>query len=228
MDNQGVPGELVTDPGTFPRFTGLTSSGAYDVVLLMEGANDLGNRSNAQIIVALNAMIDYARNQRLQVFLATIPPQNVDGCDPQCRGLEAGSVPLLNLDIAGLASRKGLPLVDVYQAFGGDLTKIGGDGLHPTADGYKLIADTFFAKITQTFNYRRGRCRTVAGAAAVCPAALPLALICRIKESLCTRATRGRAGRGLRVLSIPFSSRDSSSPSVPRASRSRPRRRESP
>jgi lysophospholipase L1-like esterase len=154
--NGGKPAEQVTDPNTLSRFIGLTSSGAYDVVLLMEGANDLGNRSNAEIIVALNTMIDFARSSKLKVFLATIPPENVDGCDPECRGGEAGSVPLLNLDIAGLAGMKGVPLVDVYQAFGGNLTLIGGDGLHPTAAGYKVIADTFFSKITQNLEVPSG------------------------------------------------------------------------
>ncbi len=150
VDNQGVPAELVTNPATYARFAGLASNSTYDVVLLMEGANDLIDHSDAEIIVALNAMIDYARNQKLKVFLATVPPENADGCAPECRGRKADAVPLLNSDIAGLAAQKSVPLVDVYQAFGGDLSLIGGDGLHPTVAGYKLIANTFFAKITQT------------------------------------------------------------------------------
>jgi len=39
--NAGQSNELVTGSTTFPRFVSLTSSGQYDVVLIMEGANDL-------------------------------------------------------------------------------------------------------------------------------------------------------------------------------------------
>ncbi len=49
-----------------------------------------------------------------------------------------------------LAVSEGVPLVDVYGAFGNDLTLIGADGLHPNAQGYAKIADTFFAAIRQT------------------------------------------------------------------------------
>jgi hypothetical protein len=41
-------------------------------------------------------------------------------------------------------------LVDVYQAFNGNLALIGPDGLHPAADGYAKIADTFFTAIKST------------------------------------------------------------------------------
>jgi lysophospholipase L1-like esterase len=158
--NGGKPAEEASDPNTFSRFTGLASNSAFDVVLLMEGANDLMDHSDAEIIVALNAMIDYARNQKLKVFLATIPPENPTACDPDCRGSKADAVPLLNSDIASFAAQKGVPLVDVYQAFGGNLSLIGGDGLHPTADGYHLIATTFFAKIRQTLELPPGTLST--------------------------------------------------------------------
>jgi lysophospholipase L1-like esterase len=49
-----------------------------------------------------------------------------------------------------LAAAKGVSLVDVYQVLGDDLPLIGPDGLHPTASGYHLIADTFFRVIKQT------------------------------------------------------------------------------
>jgi len=151
--NGGKPAEQVTDPNTLTRFTVLASNSAYDVVLLMEGANDLGDHGNAEIIVGLNKLIDYARNQNLQVFLATIPPENKAG-SPNARN--ADLVPSLNSDIAGFAVQKGVPLVDVYQAFGGNLSLIGGDGLHPTATGYQLIATTFFTKIRQTLELPQG------------------------------------------------------------------------
>ena len=150
MANGGNSGETVTGPATFPRFVRATSSSVYDVVLLMEGANDLANNDVPDVIAGLGQMINDARSRRMQVFLATIPPENPLGFDPMDRGLEAGAVAPFNDQVKGLAALKGVPLVDVYQAFGGDLTLIGNDGLHPTAAGYHLIADTFLASIRQT------------------------------------------------------------------------------
>jgi lysophospholipase L1-like esterase len=146
VKNGGLPDEAVTGPATFPRFVGFTSSGAYDVVLLMEGANDLGSNDPRTIAAGLGRMIDDALSRSMKVFLATIPPENPSGI----RGRAAAFVEPFNVQVAGLASSKGVPLVDVYQAFGGNLTLIGFDGLHPTADGYHLIAATFFARIRQT------------------------------------------------------------------------------
>jgi hypothetical protein len=46
-------------------------------------------------------------------------------------------------------------LVDVYSAFNGDTTTlVDCDGLHPTAEGYKRIADTFFKSIQQELEVR--------------------------------------------------------------------------
>jgi lysophospholipase L1-like esterase len=147
--NAGNPGEFVTGPATFPRFTSLVSSGQYDVVLLMEGANDLSINDTPDVIAGLGQMIDYAKNHGMTVFLATIPPENPAGVQPQPRGVEYGEVPPFNDQVRALAAAKDVTLVDVYNAFNGDLTLIGNDGLHPTAAGYHLIADTFFASIRQ-------------------------------------------------------------------------------
>lgn len=151
VTNGGRPGETVTDPMTFPRFVAFTSSGSYDVVLLMEGANDLVNDNVSEVMAGLGRMIDDATSRRIPVLLATIPPENPDGYDPKNRGTHAAQVAPFNDHVRELAASKGVPLVDVYQAFGGDLTLIGTDGLHPTASGYHLIADTFFASIKQLF-----------------------------------------------------------------------------
>jgi lysophospholipase L1-like esterase len=148
--NAGNPGEAVTDPTTFPRFTSYTLSGQYDALLLMEGANDLANQDNPAVIAGLGLMIDNAKSRGMRTFLATIPPENANGCCPSDRGTHSTLVPGFNDQVKFLAAAKGVSLVDVYQAFGGDLSLIGPDGLHPTASGYHLIADTFFGVIKQT------------------------------------------------------------------------------
>lgn len=145
--NQGLRNEAVTNPATFPRFLSVTPSSQYDVVLLMEGANDLGSASSQAITAGLGQMIDSAQSRGLKVMLATLTPQNPNGF----RGGNAGLVASFNDQVRMLAISKGVTLVDVYAAFGGDLSLISSsDGLHPTAAGYHRIADTFFAKITQT------------------------------------------------------------------------------
>ena len=141
--NAGLTGEAVTDPTTFPRYVSYTSSRAYDVVLLMEGANDLARHAFSEIIAGLTQMIGDAQSRQMQVLLATIPPEN------PAQWSQAASVGPFNDRVRDLAASKGVPLVDVYQAFNGQLSLLGSDGLHPTAAGYHLIAETFFAAIRQ-------------------------------------------------------------------------------
>ena len=49
-------------------------------------------------------------------------------------------MPGFNDSVRALAATEGVTLVDVYQAFGGNLALLGPDGLHPSADGYAKIA----------------------------------------------------------------------------------------
>jgi lysophospholipase L1-like esterase len=157
VNNDGVPNKAII--GDFPRFTADLGVRAYGAVLLMEGANDLAaansnpataSQVEAQAIAGLGQMIDYATSLRVKVFLATLPPENPNGCCPADRGAAAPLVPGFNAMIRTLAASKGVPLVDVYQAFNNDLSLISPDGLHPNIRGYHLIADTFFASIRQT------------------------------------------------------------------------------
>ena len=54
--------------------------------------------------------------------------------------------------LSTLAYGEGIPFVDVNAAFGGDLTLLSTDGLHPNANGYQRIADTFFNSLTATLD----------------------------------------------------------------------------
>jgi lysophospholipase L1-like esterase len=153
MSNQGAPGEAASDPAALRRFTGLTSSGRYSVVLIMEGTNDLYDRDDRIVPAAINGlrqMIRDAKSRSIRPYLATIPPMNPAACVPVCRGLAWSLVSGFNDSVRTLATAEGVPLVDVYQGFGGNLALLGPDGLHPAADGYAKIADLFFAAIKQT------------------------------------------------------------------------------
>jgi lysophospholipase L1-like esterase len=152
VDNLGLPGEEASYPTAVARFSTTITNGGYDVVLLMEGSNDV----NAMVkdlavepvaIGNLRQMLDLAKSKGVRPYLATIPPMNPGGT----RGIGAGLVPEFNNELAGLAASEQVPLVGIYQALATDIgTNIGPDGLHPTVAGYAKIADTFFSSIKQT------------------------------------------------------------------------------
>ncbi len=128
--------------------TGL-ATGSYDVVLLMEGANDLSALSNGTQANAVNtianamvAMIRTARQGRT-VFVGTLTPQRPGGKAPRPEWVQP-----VNDRLRSVVPAEGAVLVDTWQALGGapdpyvDL-----DGLHLTVAGYAKVADAFFTAI---------------------------------------------------------------------------------
>ena len=118
------------------------------LVLLMEGANDLnsivGPAINAAIDTAVGSMEDMVRDtvgRGLPVLLMTLPPQRAGG-------KSAGGVAYLDRFNSGLktmAAKKGAMIVDVNARL--PLSLIGQDGLHPTELGYQALADILFEEI---------------------------------------------------------------------------------
>jgi lysophospholipase L1-like esterase len=157
VDNQGLSGEAAVNGVS--RLRSVLSRGTYDVLTLMEGANDIADRDSktAQLgLDALRTMVQTANGRGLHVVLATLPPQNPTGA----RGLSAGMVEPFNDGVRSIATQEGVALADVYAAFNGDLGLIDSDGLHPTADGYQRIADTFFKVIKEAFEQPSAVSRT--------------------------------------------------------------------
>ncbi len=158
VTNAGKPGEAAGGadiPTALVRFIGLVGNKQYSTVLIMEGSNDIFYAdpfAEQPAIDAMRAMLRYAKALSVRPYLATIPPMNPSrsACTPVCRGNGFALVDGLNDQIRTLASVEGVTLVDVNQAFNGNLALIGPDGLHPNASGYAKIADTFFKAITQT------------------------------------------------------------------------------
>jgi lysophospholipase L1-like esterase len=154
VTNLGQPGEAVTIDGV-SRFQTVIVSSSYDVVLLMEGSNDLseGQSIEPSVIAGLRQMIDTARGRGIRPFLATIPPMNPDGF----RGRSAPLVPGFDDQVRSLATSQNVPLVDIYAALNTDIaTYIGADGLHPTSAGFAKMADTFFASIKSNLEISAG------------------------------------------------------------------------
>jgi len=145
LTNAGQPGEGVAAGAQ--RLPGLLASLKPDALLLLEGANDLLGRGAAaipDILAALRADVREARNRSVRPFLATFPPQRPN----TQRGVSAALVPGLNDQIRALAAAEGVTLVDLYAAFPADtFGYIGVDGLHPTEQGYTVMADAFFQAI---------------------------------------------------------------------------------
>jgi lysophospholipase L1-like esterase len=145
MSKQGWPGEPTSVAVT--RLQSTLPAVKPEVVLLMDGANDLSGGDPTAIAPAvanMRQMVVSSKTAGARVFLANLPPQ-VKG------GSRAGGyalVPTYNVELAEVARETSVPLVDVYKALNTDPgSYIGPDGLHPTTAGYQKIADTFFPAI---------------------------------------------------------------------------------
>jgi lysophospholipase L1-like esterase len=160
---RGCPGEAVSGMNTMKtrqRFDTLVSTGQYDVVLIMEGSNDLDNAASGDPAAppdpvgsaasALRNLVDDAKSVGVRPLLATIPPMSAAGR----RGAGAGLVTSLNDRIFQIGSAENMTIVDVYTAFNGNLSLIGDDGLHPNPSGYSVIAEAFFAASKSAFEVK--------------------------------------------------------------------------
>ena len=119
------------------------------VVLLMEGANDLNQGSatpNATITAAVSALEDMVRDttaRGIPVLLATLPPQRPP------KGEAASFVARFNDALKVMAGKKGATIVDIGSAV--PATLVGQDGLHPTEAGYQRFAEVFLDAIKAKF-----------------------------------------------------------------------------
>ncbi len=153
VGNYGNPGETVTATATFTRYQNVLLSQRPQAVLVLEGVNDLnGAVSQSDISNALGQMLDYATLRGMPVLIATMPriydTTTTDRPDERI-------VPF-NDEVRHLAStRQNVHLVDLYAAFGTDRSLMGGDGLHPTPEGYGVMAATFLAAIERAFPVTR-------------------------------------------------------------------------
>jgi lysophospholipase L1-like esterase len=146
MTDEGVPGEWV-NMGV-ARISGVLTRDQPDVLLLLEGVNDLngggGDAAIPTVKAGLTTMVRQARGRGLPVFLATLLPQR----PPGQRALAPASIPPANAEIRSIASVEGAILVDLFAAFDGQTgTLLGPDGLHPNDAGYSKMAEVFFDAI---------------------------------------------------------------------------------
>lgn len=148
--NAGMAGELASGDGV-RRFRSTLVANQPEVVLLMEGTNDLlfQQRGIEPALQALESMINDAESLNVKVCLATIPPQRPFSIPD--RTAVAGIIPIFNDSVRALAARRNAVLIDVYEAMRNDLSLIGQDNLHPTARGYEVMAGVFQEGLTRAF-----------------------------------------------------------------------------
>jgi lysophospholipase L1-like esterase len=158
--NEGWPGEAINDG--LNRLPGVLAQHNPEVLLLLDGANDLlGRPSSATTQYIAGKLRDMIRSARgriptIRVLLAKFPPQ-YHGTIPYDRGAGADYVPELNQRIAEVARSENVVLVDLYSPMEPNLKQnIGQDGLHPTIQGYTVMADVFNTAIMQQFEARTG------------------------------------------------------------------------
>lgn len=141
--NEGRSGESAADAE--PRLLQALLTDRPDAVLLVMGYNDLDSSTRRlRAVATMERMAKDVRGYGARLFLATLTP----GIPGRLRSLEPSAILAYNDEIRTLAVGEGAVLVDLYGAFQPHADAwIGVDGLHPTAAGYALIAETFFAAI---------------------------------------------------------------------------------
>jgi lysophospholipase L1-like esterase len=149
--NYGFGGEKVVN--TRNRYFSALNATRPDVLLLMEGANDIpaGEDGAASSAAAeIRVWVQEAKLRGIRVFLATPVPGK-----PGNRQIQ----PFLLVDYAGrmrrVAEQESVTLVDLYTLMLPDAQRyIGVDGLHPNEAGYARIADLFFQAIQTALEVR--------------------------------------------------------------------------
>ena len=159
--NRGVAGERLAQG--VERLPGVLDADRPEVLLLLEGVNNIRNVPTQELANDLDEMVREALRRNIQVLIATLLPIS----DAREAGREGTQQAIrdLNDEIGRIARRRGLGApVDLYTVFLQNPSLLGIDGLHPTAAGYTRMAEVFFETI-------RGRYEADATRSAIAAAA---------------------------------------------------------
>jgi lysophospholipase L1-like esterase len=121
-----------------------------DLVLLLEGVNDLNGASSIPTAVrGVQTLIRQARNRGARVMVGTLLPEIPGDINAGSSGL----IVAFNNQLVPAATGAGAVVVDLYGDISADVTDWISpfDGLHPTEAGYQEMARVFFNTIRNAF-----------------------------------------------------------------------------
>ena len=159
MRNEGLGGYRAADDAFSGRFTNALATHAPQVVLLMQGVNDLYDHPDASgidtLVKALREDIRNAKAKNADTFISTLTAErdpNPGGiADPgykERHWLNDALLVQANAAIKAMANGEGATVIDGYAITAADPGKmIGADGLHLTIEGYQALAAAFVTAI---------------------------------------------------------------------------------
>jgi lysophospholipase L1-like esterase len=142
VHNAGVPGD--TTAQMLARLNSDVFAYKPEVLFIMGGTNDLGeNISQTTIIANLRAIVVAANARGIRIDLMTIPPDAYPDM--------AAKIDSLNAAIVKLGAAYKLIVLDIHtplsSSTGVYVPKYTSDGLHFTALGAQVVANTIYARI---------------------------------------------------------------------------------
>jgi lysophospholipase L1-like esterase len=161
--NEGVPGEWASDGERRLRAVLDSRAGPSvpvgnrtQALLVLEGINDMNNGVSAtRAAASLAQLVQIGRLYNLTVLVATMPQTYTNtgngGSNSQDK-IVPFNAELIRL-VGGLQNVR---VVDLYAAFGSNRSLMGGDGLHPTPEGYEVMAARFYDAARAQFPVRGG------------------------------------------------------------------------
>lgn len=161
--NEGRPGEWASDGERRLRTVLDTRAGPSvpvgnrsQALLVLEGINDMNNGVSAtRAAASLAQLVQIGRLYNLTVLVATMPQtytNTANGSSNSQDKIVSFNTELIRL-VGGLQNVR---VVDLYAAFGSNRSLIGGDGLHPTPEGYEVMATRFYDAARAQFPVRGG------------------------------------------------------------------------
>jgi lysophospholipase L1-like esterase len=152
--NEGLPGELVLN--ALPRFRMLLTSRRPEVVLLLEGINDISNDVDpVRVAAALFQLVDAATTVGVPVVVATMyQTYSVTDPDGHYRSNGVGLLPAFNAEVRRRAAgRLNVHLLDLEPLMR-NRSYVGADGIHLTDSGHEILASSFMERIESAFPVR--------------------------------------------------------------------------
>ena len=151
--NSGKPGEKTRDGKQ--RLPGVLDQVRPDVVMILEGINELSFVGPPQTAADIDSMVRSAQSRGVDVLLATLTP--VGPVKAARRPGITALVDDVNRRIRQIAVTRNAALVDIHAAMVGNLSLLGDDGLHLSTAGYQVMSEEFVDAIVSLYEKVEGR-----------------------------------------------------------------------